>query len=118
MAQSEIIDYLSGLTGFVFDKSVLVRIARDRGVLDLEVADLDQREKDLLLADLLYTIYISPNVMASMSQSHGNYQQTVGSQTIYDKHDIYEMMIALYRKWGDVKGDDIPDLGGGLTWME
>ena len=118
MAQSEIIDYLSGLTGFVFDKSVLARIAKDRGVLDKGVADLEQKDKDLCLADLLYTIYLSPNVMASMSQSHGNYQQTVGSQTIYDKHDIYEMMIALYRKWGDAKGDDIPDLVGGLTWME
>ena len=119
MGQFDIIRYLSGLTGFVFDKDVLSTIAIDRGVADIQSADqLDEKTKDLLLADLLFIAYISPNVTASHSNSHGSFTQTVGSQTINDKQGIYKMMIALYSKWGDEKLNLIPNASGGLTWME
>ena len=57
-AKFDVIDYLSGLTGFIFDKAVLKRIALDRGVSDVtEYSQLDGMTKDLLLADLLYVAY-------------------------------------------------------------
>lgn len=120
MACLEIIDYLSGLTGFVFDRSVLVRVAVDRGVYrDISPSELDQRTKDLLRADLLLTAYLSPDVMAGSTHSHGSYTKTVGSQTLNNKDDIYEVIVALYRKYGeDDKLALLPEASGHLQWME
>ena len=119
MGQFDIIRYLSGMTGFVFDKDVLWRIAAERNVDDVQdISEIDQKTKDLLLADLLFVVYMSPNIMASSSSKHGSFERTVGSQTVNDKNGIYKMMIALYGKWGDEKLDLIPDASGTLKWME
>lgn len=115
----DIIDYLSGLTGFIFDKAVLKRIALDRGVASIETYDeLDAKTKDLLRADLLYVAYVSPNVWASSTHSHGSYSQTIGSQTIYveDKERIYNIFMGIYRKYEDEKLDEISD-DGTLQWL-
>ena len=104
MENFNIIDYLSGLTAYIFDKSVLVTIARDRGVADIQTyEELEQQQKDLLLADLLFKVYIGANSSASYRQSNGNSKIAVGSQTINDKTSIYNTMYSLYSKWGDDK---------------
>ena len=115
----DIIDYLSGLTGFVFDKAVLQRIALDRQVSQLDPEDLDAKTKDLLRADLLYTAYISPNVWASHTHAHGSFSQTTGSQTIYneDKERIYNVFMGIYRKYNDEKLEEIDD-SSTLQWLE
>lgn len=115
----DIIDYLSGLTGFVFDKAVLQRIALDRQASQLNPEDLDARTKDLLRADLLYTAYVSPNVWASSTNSHGSYTRTIGSQTIYneDKERIYNIFMGIYRKYDDEKLEEIDD-SSTLQWLE
>lgn len=115
----DIIDYLSGLTGFVFDKAVLQRIALDRQVLDVDPSTLDAKAKDLLRADLLYTAYVSPNVWASSTNSHGSYTKTIGSQTIYqeDKERIYNIFMGIYRKYEDEKLEEIDD-SSTLQWLE
>lgn len=120
MACPEIIDYLSGLTGFVFDKSVLVRVAVDRGVYrDISPCELDQRTKDLLRADLLLTAYLSPDVMAGSTHSHGSYTKTVGSQTFNNKEDIRDIIVALYRKYGEEdKIAVLTEASGHLQWLE
>ena len=117
--QFDIIRYMSGLTGFVFDKDVLWRIAEERGVADAQdISDISQETRDLLLADLLFVIYMSPNSTASSSHKHGSFERTIGSQTLTDKDSIYNMMVALYKKWGDDKLDIVPNASGNLTWME
>ena len=115
----DIIDYLSGLTGFVFDKAVLQRIALDRRVIYVDPESIDQQTRDLLYADLLYTAYLSPNVWASHTHSHGSYSQTIGSQTIYsvDKERIYNIFMGIYRKYNDVKADEFSD-DSTLQWLE
>lgn len=115
----DIIDYLSGLTGFVFDKAVLQRIALDRQASNLNPEDLDAKTKDLLRADLLYTAYISPNVWASHTHAHGSFSQTTGSQTIYneDKERIYNVFMGIYRKYNDEKLEEIDD-SSTLQWLE
>lgn len=115
----DIINYLSGLTGFIFDKAVLQRIALDRDVMEVdEYTMLDQKTKDLLLADLLYAAYYSPNVWASLSQSHGSYSQTIGMQTTYtqDKERIYNQFMAIYRKYKDDKIEEASD-NGTVQWL-
>lgn len=118
MNEMNIIDYLSGLTGFVFDKAVLQRIALDRQVLDVLPIDLDAKTKDLLRADLLYTAYMSPNVWASATHAHGSYSQTTGSQTIYaeEKERIYNIFMGIYRKYDDDKVEEFSD-DGTLQWL-
>lgn len=119
MADFDILEYLSGLTGFIFDKAVLKRIAMERGVLNAtNIGDIDKKTRDLLLADLLLTVYMSPNTSASISQTHGSFSQTIGSQTITDREGLYNMFISLYRKWDDDKLEDVQDLGGTLQWLE
>lgn len=119
MEQFSIIEYLSGLTAFVFDEAVLKRIATDRGVLSVTSPDmLDQKTRDLLFADILFTVYCSPNTIASQTNKHGAFTQAVGSQTVTDKESIYNVMVGLYKKWGDEKLDLIPDTSSYLHWME
>ena len=49
----DILQYMSGLTGFTFDKAVLVRIALERGVEEVtEYDELTKRDRDFITADL------------------------------------------------------------------
>lgn len=118
MDEFDIIEYMSGLTGFVLDKAVLKRIALDRGVSEVEdYEELDQQAKDLLLADILFVVFLSPNVMASSNMQHGSYSKSVGSQTLYTKEQIYEMMYNIYRKYEDDKLEEVVSLEGTLEWL-
>lgn len=117
----DIIEYLSGITQFTFDKAVLKRIALDRGVAEIDdYEDLTQEQKDLVRADLLYAAYLSPNVWASSTQSHGSYTKTIGSQTIYavEKERIYNSFIGIYRKYNDDKLSEIEEQGATLQWLD
>lgn len=117
----DIIEYLSGLTGFVFDKAVLKRIALDRGVYGVKCfSELSQQDKDLMRADLLLVAYLSPNVWASSTHAHGSFSETIGSQTVYteDKERIYNQFINIYKKYDDEKLTEVEDLGGDLQWLD
>lgn len=117
----DIIEYLSGITMFTFDKAVLNRIALDRNVKDVtDYAALDERTKDLLRADLLLAAYLSPNVWASSTHSHGSYTKTIGSQTIYseDKERLYNMFVDIYKKYEDPKLEEVEALdSASLQWL-
>ena len=120
MAAFNIIGYLSGLTGYVFDKDVLQRIALERGVLDVvDFSELDERTKELLLADLLYTAYLSPNIMASYSVKHGSYSRSTGGQTIYakEKERLYNIFSKIYRKYNDSMAESVGSLDCNLQWL-
>ena len=106
----DILQYMSGLTGFTFDKAVLTRIAFERGVAEItEYDELERRDIDLITADLLLTAYLSPNVGASFDQSHGSYKKGVGSQTMYNKEEILDYLRGIYEKYDDEKLDEVPD---------
>lgn len=117
----DIIEFLSGLTNYVFDKAVLKTIALGRDVADVTSYDeLDKKTIDLLEADLLYKAYYSPNVWASSSQSHGSYSKTVGSQTFYleEKERIYKRFSYIYKKYNDEKFEEIENSNeGSLQWI-
>lgn len=120
MAQFDIIDYISSLAGnFVIEKTVCERIAQERGVDRVcSIGELNQQQKDLLLADVLFAICVSPNSSASLTMQHGSYTKTIGSQTVNDKKGIYNIMFALYKKWNDDKLEAVQAMGGGLQWLD
>lgn len=106
----DILQYMSGLTGFTFDKAVLVRIALERGVAEVtEYDELTKRDRDLITADLLLTAYLSPNIWASFDQSHGSYKKGIGSQTMYNKEEILDYLRGIYEEYEDEKLDEVPD---------
>lgn len=118
MATFDIIRYMSSRTGYVFDTAVLERIALERGVSEVtDFAELTQKDKDLILADMLLVLFTSPSQTASISKKHGQFALTIGSQIIYDKDDIYELMMRLYKKWGDPLAEELEDMGGGVEWI-
>lgn len=121
MEKVNIIEYLSGLTAYVFDKSVLKRIALDRGVLGIEdCTELDEQTRDLLKADLYYTAYMSPNVWASSTHSHGGFSQTIGSQTIYneERERLYNMFMRIYTKYNDKMLSEVSASDSNLQWLD
>jgi len=106
----DILQYMSGLTGFTFDKAVLTRIALKRGVANVtEYEELTEKQEDLITADLLLTAYLSPTTWASFNQSHGSYKKGVGSQTMYNKEEILEWLRGIYEKYEDPMLDKVPD---------
>lgn len=116
----DIIEYMSGLTPFVFDKDLLKRVAIDRDVLNIDdYSALDLKTRDLLRADLLYEAYISPTITASHSKTHGSYSQNIGSQSIYeaDKTKLYNIFTAIYKKYNDPKLDEVISNEGTLQWL-
>ena len=119
MASFDIIRYMSSLTGYIFDDAVLERIALERNVAEVvSFAELSEKDKDLLTADLLFVLYTSPSKSASISKKHGQFSMSIGSQTITDKDGICRLMMRLYQKWEDPKVKEIEDMGGGLEWMQ
>lgn len=106
----DILQYMSGLTGFTFDKAVLQRIALDRGVADaVFYEDLTKRDKDLITADLLLTAYLSPTTWASFDQSHGSFKKGIGAQTMYNKEQIYDYLYNIYKQYEDEKLEELVD---------
>ena len=117
----DIIEFLSGLTNYVFDKAVLKGVALGRDVVDVTSYDeLDKKTIELLEADLLYKAYYSPNIWASATQSHGSYTRTVGSQSVYqvEKERIFNRMSFIYKKYDDEMLEVINDASGTLQWIE
>ena len=106
----DILQYMSGLTGFTFDKAVLTRIALERGVSEVtEYEELTKKDRDLITADLLLTAYLSPTIWASFTQSHGSYKKGVGSQSMYNKEEILDWLRGIYEKYDDEKLEEVPD---------
>jgi hypothetical protein len=106
----DILQYMSGLTGFTFDKAVLTRIALKRGVDEVtEYEELTEKDEDLITADLLLTAYLSPTVWASFNQSHGSYKKGIGSQTMYNKEEILDFLRKIYELYDDPMLEKVPD---------
>ena len=115
MAQGfNIIEYMSGLTGFVLDEAIYKRIAEERGVKDVVVyEELTQRDRDLILADILYTVYLSGYEIPSFQHQHGQFSTSIGKQTIKDRDSLLALARRLYKKWEDDTVLPTSD----LSWM-
>ena len=100
----DIIDYLSGLTAYVFDVSVLRRVALDNGVAEVrEYNELDAEQIDRCKMSLLETLVLAPSQSASQMNKHGEYQTQTGSQMLTDKsrEAIKAELRMLYRRYGE-----------------
>lgn len=123
MAESKfnIINYLAGMTGFVFDKDVLQRIALDCGVSEVtEYSELTQENKDRCMIALLRTILNTPYSTASHTSKHGEWQEQIGSQSLTAafREDIRAQLKKLAQKYDDEELlEELEDMGATLQWM-
>lgn len=117
----DIIDYMSGLTGYTFDRAVLNRIALERGVSDVEsFEEITNEKRDLLLADELLVAYQSPDTWASSQLAHGSYKSNVGAQSINPKtrQSLYNQIRGIYEKYGDDKLELLDKSNGCLEFVD
>ena len=116
----DIYDYLSGLTGYVFDISVLKRVALNQGVSEVaDYSELTEEQKDRWKIELLETLLITPHQSASQTNKHGEWQTQTGSQTLTAAvlDNINRELGRLYKKYDEQgKLDAIND--GTLQWLE
>ena len=115
----DIIDYLSGLTAYVFDVSVLRRVAMDNGVAEVrEYNELDAEQIDRCKMSLLETLVLAPSQSASQTNKHGEYQTRTGSHMLTDKtrEAIKAELRMLYRRYGE--DERLQQLDSADTTME
>ena len=117
----DILEYLSGLTGFVFDKAVLKRIALDRDVFYVrDYSELSTKAKELCKADLLYTVLLMLRSPARSTHSHGSFSQTIGQQIISDanKENIRNQILGIYKKYDDAMLEEAENADSNLQWLD
>lgn len=117
----DIIEYLSGLTSFVFDKAILNRVAFECGVCNVETyTDLIEEDRDRCKAALLETIVFGPHQTASSTSKHGSYALTVGAQTITSQalESIKSELRRIYIKYSNKdKLETLNASDGEIRWI-
>lgn len=96
------IEYLSGLTSFVFDEATLKRVASENELHYIKkYDDLDEEIKDKCLISLLECVLDGPWSTASQKNRHGDFEVQIGQQTITAAtiENIKRRLRALYRKY-------------------
>ena len=117
-----IIDFIAGLYPYVFDISVLRRVAYDCGVIEItEYSELTEEQKDRCRIALLETLVLNPYQTASQTSKHGEWQEQTGSQMTTAKNieSIKNELKRLYNKYGeDEKLEQLESETANLEWME
>lgn len=115
--QFNIITWLKNRVGYDIPQGTIENIVLERGLEDVtDFAELTQKDKDLLLGDLLFYMWTCATQTASKSWSHGDMTKSVGSQMLTDKANIYDLMMSLYRKWNDPMVETVEAIGG-VGWI-
>lgn len=114
-----IIEELSGLTRFVFDKALLVRVARECGVLNItNPIDFTKDRKEACEILLLKSVILGPYMTASSTNQHGAWTKTVGAEQL-DSNAIDRILSRLRflcKKHGD--SDTLEEVESQLGYME
>jgi hypothetical protein len=110
---------MSDMTGYTFRRGALERIARERGTINAESIDeISTRQKNLMLADMLFVVLTSPDSTSSITKQHGDYSTTIGSMKITEKDDIRELMNALYNNPDSELNQILTSYQGGVRWVQ
>ncbi|MCF0202767.1 MAG: hypothetical protein HUK08_05320 [Bacteroidaceae bacterium] len=113
------IEYLSGLTGFIFDKATLKRVAIENGLDTVEAyADITEEQKDRSTIALLECVLKGPWTTPSQTNKHGDFSVQIGSQTVTAavREEIKKQLGRLYKKY-DME-DQLAEIEeGNLAWL-
>lgn len=96
-------DYLKGKAGFNVPDSMISAVMIDGGIpRGTYVSDLDQRTRELLLADLLYSAITIPSRTGSAEDSDGGWKHKEAEVefTATDKKIMLQRANELRARWG------------------
>lgn len=99
-----ILDWLTSSTRYSFAEDAFIAIAAGRGIEDVnaDMNTLTEKERDLMIADLIFTaMMLSPSSTSSISRSHNNFQHTVGSETDLYQKDKLNYAMYIYKRYDD-----------------
>lgn len=98
-------------------KATVQRIAMERGLTSVhDWTEIQLRDRNLAIADMLMFIFTSPNNTGNRSKQHGDFSVSIGGVVLYDKQDIYRLMMKLYENPDAELWENMADLGG-CQWM-
>lgn len=118
MAEFNIVNYLGSILGYPIPKETVERIVRERGLTDIDDwADVPRRERNLAIADMLMFIFTSPNNTGNRSRQHGDFSVTIGGIQLYNKSEIYSLMMRLYQNPDEELWEALANIGG-CQWMD
>ena len=104
-----VLDWLKASERYTFEDRTFEKIAVERGCDpddDVFGTHVTQRERDLMLADIIFTaVLLSPSNTASLSQSHNGYQKSIGQEEDTYRKDKLKFALAIYRKYEDEKAE-------------
>ena len=105
-----VLDWLKAATRYTFDDETFVKIAYDRGISDPDTKSMDdgitKEQRELMLADIIFTaVLLSPSSTSSLSQKHGGFEQTIGSETDYYQDHKIVYAIKIYKIYGDERAE-------------
>lgn len=117
----DIIEYISGLTRFTFDRAHLQRIAYDCGVAEItDYADMTEELRDKCEIELLKLVVYGPYSTSSFKDKHGDFERQMGSEEITSAmlEQAKARLRRLLNKYD--MDDDVEELdssGGTLQWI-
>lgn len=106
-----ILDWLSGLTPYLFEKAVLKNVALEQGVSEITAySEITESQRDHCEIALLTRVYFGPNTMAGSTHTHGAFSVSVGQQQV--TADSRERILARIKQLAAKYGEEdklIPD---------
>lgn len=93
-----------------FDDEFIYATLLHRGVTDDEttVGDVDERTRDLCLADMYYGAAISSTKSGTQGESDGGWTHYVAIKNVVSRDALMRLARDLYAKWGEVFDDPTP----------
>lgn len=119
MAEFNIVKWLKNRIGYDVSTEKVEIIVMERGLQNVtDYTELTQKDKDLLLADVLFLLLTSATQTASKSWQSGSESRSIGAQMLTGKAQFYDMMYGIYKTYDDPKLNIAESLGGGAQWLE
>ena len=117
-----IIDFLSGLTRFTFDKRHLMVVALKCGVSEItDMTEITEEQMEKCEIELLKLVVYGPYTTSSVKNKHGNAEVQVGSYTLTSTQleSVKARLRRLMEKWDmDEEVEELDDAGGQLMWID
>ena len=94
----DIVEYAGSLIGYPVPRTVVERIVAERNLTTVECwEDVSLRDKNLIIASLLFHLFTSPSNTGSKSRQHGDFSVTIGGVIITDKKDMCALMNRIWK---------------------
>lgn len=106
MAVFTIEQWLKGMVDFdVPNETIMAILFNNKVGMGSDVTMLDERSKDLCLADLYMWLATSSSATSGEYISDGGWQHQKSNKVVVDRAGLRAAALRLYQKWGSEKAD-------------